>query len=302
MDAKEFWKDVITDFLFGLLLSTALYFLLTWILTHLSEWTNGFEVSMTKAVLIMGGITLILIAFLVIAMFISWFVMRIQYHFTPLEEGELKDRILELIKGSRKKVRKIEVYDESKKSTSKNAFVLKLPFYRTIGIADNFLNENSQEELFAVLAHEAGHLKHKKNIWNYLNWASFVLFFLICTFAITKGQTIASWEKMLEEAFQLTRMNTVLTFSAASYLISPLFALFGVYRKFVTRTEEYEADRNSVKEGYGEALIRTFKTLSSDELVDVNPAWLIEVLELDHPGMARRIRAIRKAEQALSAQ
>lgn len=38
------------------------------------------------------------------------------------------------------------------------------------------------------------------------------------------------------------------------------------------------------------------KRLSSDELVNVNPHPLIEILDYDHPGMYSQIKAIRKAE------
>lgn len=45
----------------------------------------------------------------------------------------------------------------------------------------------------------------------------------------------------------------------------------------------------------GEDLIRTFKALSRDELVNVDPHPFVEFTEYDHPGMYRRIKAIREA-------
>ena len=41
---------------------------------------------------------------------------------------------------------------------------------------------------------------------------------------------------------------------------------------------------------------KTFKRLSNDELVNVNPHPIIEFLEYNHPGMYQRIKAIREAE------
>jgi STE24 endopeptidase len=67
---------------------------------------------------------------------------------------------------------------------------------------------------------------------------------------------------------------------------------------YVSRCEEYEADRNAVKEGYGLELIDTFRTISNDEMVDVNPDALVEAIEFDHPGMANRIAAIQRAIEA----
>ncbi len=73
--------------------------------------------------------------------------------------------------------------------------------------------------------------------------------------------------------------------------------MLSIFNNYVSRKEEYEADDNAVKEGYGEALIQTFKTLSSDELVDVNPAPIIEFIEFDHPGMYNRIHHIHQQIQ-----
>lgn len=296
----EFRKDAMVNYVFGMVLAIALYSLLAFILTHVSAWTNHFTIGFWPSFLIMGGIALVLVLFVVGASLVSWYVMRLRYHFVPLEEGELKNKILHLLEGSRKKVRRIEVYDESKKSTSKNAFVLKLPIIRTIGIADNFLNENAEDELLGVLAHEAGHLKHKPSFWNILNRAMLVVLFGAGLLALRSGASIIPLETWLEQQFGLSMMNPVLTFSVLDICTYPLFKLLEVYRNFVSRTEEYEADRNAVKEGFGQPLIRTFKTLSSDELVDVNPADIIEILEYDHPGMAHRIKAINEAESRLA--
>ena len=293
---KEFIKDEIIDFAGGLLLSVLLYELLSYILLHLRVWTNDFSVSPLHAVLLTAGIAAVLIVFIYGASWISWRLMRMRYVFTPLEDGELKQSILKLIRESRRPVRRIEVYNESSKSTSKNAFVLKLPFYRSIGIADNFLNENAHDELLGVLAHEAGHLKHRPNLLNVLSWILYACMFLLAAAAVIGGNRIAALEVYAEQAFGLSRMNPVLAISIVIWLLQPVLFLVMVFRNYVSRSEEYEADRNAVHEGYGEPLIRTFKELSSDELVDVNPADIIEFLEYDHPGMYHRIKAIQAAE------
>ncbi len=291
----EFWKDTAIDEIGSFVLMLGLYELLAFIFLHMRSWTDSFSISVQKGFLLTGGIILVLVCFLFFASWISWRLMRMRYHFTPMEEGELLDKIRALLKGSRKRVRRIEVYDESSKSTSKNAFVLKLPFYRSIGIADNFLNENSQDELLAVLAHEAGHLKHRPNFWNILTWILYGIVFLGALTLVVHGEQIAAAEQWIEQAFGMHAMNPVLTISIIIWLFQPIFFLFLVFRNYVSRIEEYEADRNAVKEGLGEPLIRTFKEISNDELVDVNPASVIEFLEYDHPGMANRIRAIRRA-------
>ena len=291
----EFIKDQLVDTVGGFVLTVLLYELLAFILLHLRAWTHDFSVPVLNGVLLTAAIAAVLVIFMYGASWIAWKLMRMRYVFTPLEEGELKNRILGLIKESRRPVRRIEVYNESSKSTSKNAFVLKMPFYRSIGIADNFLNENAQDELLGVLAHEAGHLKHRPDIRNILTWILGGLAFVLAVVCILHGERIAGIELAFEQAFGLSRMNPVLSISIAGWLLTPLLFPFMVFRNYTSRCEEYEADRNAVREGYGEALIRTFKELSNDELVDVNPDDVIEFLEYDHPGMYHRICAIRDA-------
>ena len=116
--------------------------------------------------------------------------------------------------------------------------------------------------------------------------------------ALVNGTVFVQWEHALEQVFGLTVCNAVATFAVLSWLSQPLLFVISVYRNYVSRQEEKEADRNAVKEGYGEELIQTFKQLSSDELVDVNPPQLVEFLEFDHPGMTNRIRAIHHAMHA----
>ena len=85
--------------------------------------------------------------------------LKKQYTFIEMEENDLRRKIESMMDGCKKKVSKIQIYNESKKSTSKNAFLLKLLWIREFGIADNFMNENSENELLAVLAHEIGHYR-----------------------------------------------------------------------------------------------------------------------------------------------
>ena len=114
-----------------------------------------------------------------------YFLMKKRYTFTPLPEGDLRDKISALLVGCKKEVSEIYIYDESKKSTEKNAFLLKLLWHREFGIADNFVNENDERELLAVLSHEIGHLKHRKDLLDIIDWAisiavTAVLLTLLC--------------------------------------------------------------------------------------------------------------------------
>lgn len=295
-DLKEFVKDAVLEDIFSLVMTVGLLELLAFCGEHMEAWTNGFTIGYVKSLAICVALGAVVFIFVSLAKLISYGILKKQYTFTPLEEGELRDKINSLQADSKKKVKHINVYNESKKTTTKNAFLLKLFWHREFGIADNFMNENAQEELLAVLSHEIGHLKHKKNILNYINYAVGIIAALgVVTLIAYPG--ICLWiNAWIRESFNISSNNYYVLFIVFSDILGPLFYLFQLFGSYRSKWEEYEADREAVKNGYGEALIKTFKSLSSDELVNVYPHPFIEFAEYSHPGMYQRIKAIHEAE------
>ena len=291
----EFNHDELLNFGMELLMMSVLGAFMIFLCTNLGRWTNGFAISYLKSFwvcLLIAG------AFLLLALLLSLLslaALRKQYTFHDLEAGELRTRIEALIKDTHKKVKKITVYNESKKSVNKNAFVLKLLWYREISIADNFLDENSEDELLAVIAHECGHLKHRKDLFNWIQYGFLALLFALLVWLLPNAAILTGYTEWIKASFHLQYDNYYLMMLGIMAVGTPLGFLFSLYGNWRSRREEYEADRNAVSCGYGRAMIKMFKQLSSDELVDANPSPVIEFLEYDHPGMYQRIHALNHA-------
>ena len=164
------------------------------------------------------------------------------------------------------------------------------------------MNENAEDELLAVLSHEVGHLKHKKDIRNFISYGIDAIFIIIAICLIANPAVCLWIQAWVRESFDITYANYYVYFVVYSYIVTPIMFLVNVFESYKSKWEEYEADREAVKNGYGEVLITTFKTLSSDELVNVNPHPFIEFTQYDHPGMYRRIKAIKEAEENISKQ
>ena len=297
-DRKGFIRDTALDILQSTVITLSLGMILVFIGEHMAKWTNGFSVSLPAALLIAVAIAAVIAVFVIGASFFSIWILKKQYTFTPLPEGDLRSKVMALQAGAKKQVHIINVYDESKKSTYKNAFLLKLLWHREFGIADNFLNENAEDELLAVLSHEIGHLKHRKNLLNWLGYAFLGALFCLFVLVVHRPGAMLNVNAWIRASFNMSANNYCLLIAVYSACFTPIEKAFGVFNNYRSRCEEYEADREAVKNGYGEALITTFKRLSSDELVNVNPHPVIEFLEYNHPGMYQRIKAIRAAERA----
>lgn len=289
---KKFFKDKFVDILLGLTGSGVLYLLIVFFLEHYVSWTKS--ISIGKAIYIELIILCIVGVFIVLFSWISYVVFKKRYEFHDLEEGELRSKIIEMMRDSKKKVKKIQVYNESKVSTKKNAFLLKFLWIKEFGIADNFLLENSEEELLGVLAHEIGHLKHKKNIYNYIKYGLYVLIGILFVLLLSHSYVLTECIQIVTKSMNVRSNNYYVFQFMISFLFQPIVFLIHEYFLFVSRQEEYEADQNAVANGYGDALIEVLKEISKDELVDVNPHRVVEILEYDHPGMYRRILAMEK--------
>lgn len=293
---KEWLKDYVLNLLLEIVLNVVLFGFTIFVCSNMQKWTNNFSISYLQSFIICALIALILFIIMALLSFLSLVVLRLQYKFIEMEDNNLRKQIEQYSKEAKKKVRHIKIYNESKKSTSKNAFLLKILWYREFGIADNFLNENDQDELLAVLLHEIGHLKHKKNIYNYINYLSLAILFILLVYLLPNGQLIININNYINNSFNLHYTNYILSLTVIAYALTPLVYVKQVYSNYVSCLEEKEADFNAVDHGYGKALINTFTKLSSDELIDVNPHPLVELLTYNHPGMYKRISYIKQRD------
>lgn len=298
-DLKEFHKDFFLDLALEIPLTLVIYLFTTFVCETLGNYSNMHSITYKESFYICSIIVLIFLLILIFFSFMSYFSLKKQYQFVEMENNNLRVKIEAMMDGCKKKVKHIQIYNESKKSTSKNAFLLKFLWIKEFGIADNFINENSEKELLAVLAHEIGHLKHKKDIYDLMKYMTTILLFLFFVWIITNNSYIKAFNTFMLREFNLTYNNYFLSFMLLSTFISPLMVGDTILINTITRIHEYEADRNSVKMGYGKELIDTFKQLSNDELVDVNPAPFIEITSYNHPGMVNRIKAIKKEMKKL---
>ena len=81
--------------------------------------------------------------------------------FTPLLEGTLRERLMRLAERTRFRARSIQLMDGSKRSRHSNAFFTGFGKFRKIVLFDTLVEQLSEPELEAVLAHEIGHYRRK---------------------------------------------------------------------------------------------------------------------------------------------
>ena len=273
--AKTFWVDQVKEFIIGLVLSVGIGSLLMWVHQALGDWLIlAFAVLMTLFALVIS--------------FLYPVLSRIFNKFTPLEDGELKDKLTYLLEKNGYQVRGIKVMDASRRTTKSNAYFSGFGRMKTIVLYDTLVESMTPDEICAVFAHELGHGLHKDTLKNQI-----LSFIQMAVLGVLAWLTLRTVEIFL--SFGFTEVNygfaIILIMSVEYALIAPLF---GLLVNTFSRRAEYRADAQAVKEGYGEQLISALKKLTRQNVADLAPSPLLVKLEYSHPTLSQRIEAIQK--------
>ena len=222
--------------------------------------------------------------------FFSTLFVPLFYKQTPLEQGELRDKILSFTESVGFEIDNVFTIDASKRTNKSNAYFTGFGKRKRIVLYDTMLNELTSDEIVAVLAHEIGHYK-KRHIWK--NFAmsimnvSVMLFLLGFCFG---NNTIAN-------ALGVASANFHINMCGFSLLYAPLTILIGLVTNAVSRKHEREADAFAVEHGYGTQLIESLKKLSKKSLGNLNPHPLYVAFNYSHPTLKERIKNIQLLEK-----
>ena len=272
---KTFWLDQVKQFLIGLGFMT----FIGWLLMAAHQWLGDWLI-----LAFAGGMTAVLLFF----SFLYPFFSKIFNKFTPLEDGELKDRIIALLEKNGYKVRAIQVMDASRRSTKSNAYFTGFGKMKTIVLYDTLVQSMTADEICAVFAHEMGHGLHKDTLKNQI--LTFVQMLILGVLAWLTLRT--------PDIFQAFGFDTVNYGFAIIFIMGVEFTLiaplFGLLVSWHSRRAEYRADAQAVKEGYGDALISGLKKLAKENFADLSPHPLLVKLEYSHPTLSQRIDAIER--------
>lgn len=267
--------------------------------TFIFDQIRGLFINLILCVAIASAMMLLLISeylifafaaiFFAFSMLISLlfpYLSRIGNKFTPLEEGELKTRLLEMLEKHGYSVKSIEVMDASRRTTKLNAYIAGLGKTKTIVLYDNMLEKMSTDEICAIFAHEMGHGLHKDNLKSQLiNIGNIALISALVYLSVFVPE--------LYSQFGFNGVNFGFAYLLTSVGLGVLQPLTSMVMNAHSRRAEYAADRQAVEEGYGEPMISAFKKLAKDNFANLSPSKINVVLEYSHPPIHSRIDAVK---------
>ncbi|MFZ5798950.1 MAG: M48 family peptidase [Desulfobulbus sp.] len=206
--------------------------------------------------------------------------------FTPLADGELKERITAYARGQNFRMQGIFTMDGSKRSTRLNAFFSGFGSFRRIVFFDTLLEKLSPGEIVAVLAHEMGHyrLRHVFIMLAVAVAQTGIMFALLSRFINNPG---------LFAAFRMEHLSIYASLIFFGFLFAPVSLILGIAVNGLSRQHEYRADAyGAATTGRPQDLISALKKLAAANMANLTPHPLHVLLHAGHPPVLARIRAL----------
>ncbi len=265
--------DEVKGFLVGLVLGTVVVEVLY---LTIRQWPQHWW--MLTWALFMG-------LFILLAQLAPVVLFPIFYKFEPLDNEDLRRRLVVLSERAGTRVRGVYRWKLSEKSKKANAALTGLGATRRIILADTLLDNYSPEEIEAVLAHELGHHVHRHILKSIFVQAAITLL----------GFWAANWvlhysvdHHMFEELSDFANMPLLALVSVVlSFLLMPALNAY-------SRFNERQADRYAFESiSSVEPFITSMNKLAEQNLAERTPSKWVEWFFHSHPAISRRLAAAK---------
>lgn len=278
MTWKTFLGDMLKAGLLTLTLGTPIAYAILWIMEKLGTnwWVYAF--------IFLTAIQLLLV------FIYPTFIAPIFNKFSPLEEGAVKNKILDLLVRCGFKSSGLFVMDASKRSGHGNAYFTGFGKSKRIVFFDTLLASLDAEEVEAVLAHELGHMKKKHVlkgmvkgiIFSFIGFA--ILGYLRSNPTFFNGHGVQT----VTDYMALTIFSMVA--GVYTFLLTPLSS-------YTSRKHEYEADQFASENAQANKLISALIKMYKDNASSLTPDPLYSKFYFSHPPALERVDNLLKLQK-----
>ena len=276
MTLAMFFADLAKTSALSVVLGLPLLFTVLWLMAGMGElwWLY---------------VWIVVVAFMLFMQFIAPTVIAPLFNkFSPMQDGEMKQRIENLISRCGFTSKGLFVMDGSKRSSHGNAYFTGFGNSKRIVFFDTLLSRLEIPEIEAVLAHELGHFRMRHVIKRLaLMVVSTLLFFWLL--GVLKDQ--AWFYEGLNVAYPATDAMALTLF----FLVVPVFTfLFQPLLAMYSRKHEFEADEYAAQFAPARDLIRALVKLYKDNASTLTPDPLHSAFYDSHPPASTRIARLEQ--------
>ena len=268
---RSWFSDEVKAFLVGLVLGTIVVELLYF---TIRQWPQHWW---------MLAWALFMVLFVILAQLAPVVLFPIFYKFEPLDNEDLRRRLVVLSERAGTRVRGVYRWRLSEKSKKANAALTGLGATRRIILADTLLDNYSAEEIEAVLAHELGHQFHRHILKSIFVQAAITF---IGFWAANWALHYAVDQHMFEELSDFANLPLLALVSVVlSFLLMPALNAY-------SRFNERQADRYAFESiASVDPFISSMNKLAEQNLAERTPSRWVEWFFHSHPSISRRLEA-----------
>lgn len=276
MTLGMFFGDLAKQAAVGTILGSPLLFAVLWLMAGMGElwWLY---------------VWLVAIIFMLFVQFIAPSVIAPLFNkFVPMQDGEMKTRIENLIARCGFTSKGLFVMDGSKRSSHGNAYFTGFGKSKRIVFFDTLLSRLDIAEIEAVLAHELGHFRMRHVI---KRLALMAVFSLIFFFLLGQLKNQEWFYQGLNVGYPATDAMALILFFMVmpvfTFLLQPLLAMY-------SRKHEFEADQYAAKFTPARDLVHALVKLYKDNASTLTPDPLHSAFYDSHPPAAIRIARLEQ--------
>ncbi|MBK6345399.1 MAG: M48 family metallopeptidase [Bacteroidales bacterium] len=206
---------------------------------------------------------------------------------TPLEPGDLRYKLNDLAVRTGFDLTDIFIIDGSKRSTRANAYFSGFGSKRRIVLYDTLIQNQTPDQITAVLAHEIGHYRKKHTIKT-------LVLSIVQTGVILFLFSVVVGNPDIYLALGSSGNSFHLGLIVFMILYSPISSITSVITNYLSRMFEFQADRFAVENADPLAMASSLRLLTSDNLSDLTPHPWHVFLNYTHPPLDQRLERILK--------
>ena len=272
---KTLLIDLVKTTAISLVIGVPLIMLILWLMEFAGEWWW-----------IYAWATLTLFSLIMMWAYPK-FIAPIFNKFEPLEEGEVKQRIEDLLARTGFNSQGVFVMDGSRRSSHGNAYFTGFGSNKRIVFFDTLLEHLTPKQVEAVLAHELGHFKRKHIVKQ----------MILSTVMTLVGFGILAWLMQQNWFYSGMGIEQSSTYMALILfmLVSPVFTFFiGPMMSWLSRKNEFEADEFAAKQSSAEELISALVGLYKENASTLTPDPIHSAFYDSHPPASLRIAHLKQ--------
>ena len=268
MTVKMYVLDTIKSSILFVIIGGAIFALLAWIIGNYESWW------------LWGFVAMFIVAVLANVLMPTF--MALFNKFSPLEEGELKEKISAMMDKVGLKNDGIFIMDASKRDGRLNAFFGGLGKSKRVVLFDTLVEKLNTKELLAVLGHELGHFTHG-DIWKNIGLMGLLLFIAFYLFGHLPDTLFIQMGVMPEAGLKIAMLM----------LLLPLLSfVFTPFMSAVSRHNEYAADEFGSAMGGKENLVSALMKLVTENKSFPKSHPLVIFFYYTHPPVLERLKEL----------